>query len=134
MAAPSRNLELMLLRERFAICRLAPDAATPSWATGEIFCSITRTAEELSVIVDESRVPLGVKSQPGWRILQVRGPFGFSEIGVLASLTGPLAAREISIFTISTFDTDYLLVPEKQLAAAIAALEQARHTVHRSHN
>lgn len=133
MTAPAHSQELKLFRERFAICRLASDAAAPSWAASEIFCSITRTTEELSVIVEESRVPAGVTSRPGWRVLQVRGPLAFSELGVLASLTGPLAAKEISIFTISTFDTDYLLVSEKQLAAAIAALEQAGHTIHRSH-
>ncbi len=130
----ARSLELTLLRERFAVCRLAPDATTPSWAAGDNFYSITRTAEELSVVVEESCVPAGVTSQPGWRVLQVRGPFAFSEIGVLASLTGPLAAKEVSVFLISTFDTDYLLVSEKQLADAIAALEQAGHAIHRSHN
>ncbi len=130
----TRSLELTLLRERFAVCRLAPDARTPSWAPGDNFYSITRSAEELSVVAEESCVPAGVTSQPGWRVLQVRGPFAFSEIGVLASLTQPLATKEISLFVISTFDTDYLFVLEKQLANAIAALEQAGHTIHRSHD
>lgn len=130
----ARSLELTLLRERFAVCRLAPDSGTPSWAAGDRFYSITRTAEELSVVVEESRVPAGVTSQPGWRVLQVQGPFAFSEIGVLASLTGPLAAKEISLFAISTFDTDYLLVLEKQIADAIAALEQAGHKILRSND
>ncbi len=130
----ARSLELTLLRERFAVCRLAPDATTPLWAAGGNFYSVTRTAEELSVIVEESRLPTGVTSQPGWRVFQVRGLFAFSEIGVLASLTGPLAAKDVGVFVISTFDTDYLLVSEKQLANAITALEQAGHTIHRSHN
>ena len=130
----ARSLELTLLRERFAVCRLAPDATTPLWAAEGAFYSITRTPEELSVVVEESRVPAGVTSQPGWRVFRVRGPFAFSEIGVLASLTEPLAAKEVSVFVISTFDTDYLFVFEKQLADAIAALEQAGHTIHRSHN
>ena len=134
MTVASRRLELALLQERFAVCRLAPDAAIPSWATGGSFCSITRTAEELSVVVEESRVPDGVTSQQGWRGFQVQGPFAFSEVGVLASLTGPLAAKEISLFAISTFDTDYLLVSEKKRAAAIAPLERAGHTIHRSHS
>ena len=129
----ARKLELTLLRERFAVCRLAPDATTPSWAAGDTFHSVTRTARELSAVVEESRVPAGVTSQTGWRVLQVRGPFAFSEIGVLASLTGPLAAKEVSVFVISTFDTDYLLVFEEQIAHAIVALEQAGHTIHRSH-
>jgi hypothetical protein len=131
---PARSLELTLLRERFAVCRLASDATPPSWAAGDTFYSITRSTKELSVVVEESRVPAGVTSQPGWRVLQVQGPFAFSEIGVLASLTGPLAAKEISVFVISTFDTDYLFVFEKQLAESVAALEQAGHTIHRSHN
>ncbi|SRR5712692_654789 len=130
----ARSLELTLLRERFAVYRLAPDAAAPSWVAGDNFYSITRTAEELSVVVEESRIPAGVTSQLGWRVFQVRGPFAFSEIGVLTSLTGPLAAKEVSVFVISTFDTDYLLVFEEQLAHAIAALEQAGHTIHRSHS
>jgi hypothetical protein len=134
MTVASRRLELTLLQERFAVCRLAPDAAIPSWATGGSFCSITRTAEELSILVEESRVPDGVTSQPNWRGFQARGPFAFSEVGVLASLTGPLAAKEISLFVISTFDTDYLLVSGKKLAAAIAALEHAGHAIHRSHS
>jgi uncharacterized protein len=132
--AAARSLELTLLRERFAVCRLAPAATTPSWADGGAFHSITRTAEELSVVAEESRVPAGVTSQAGWRVFQVRGPFAFSEIGVLASLTGPFAAKAVSVFVISTFDTDYLLVFEEQLADAIAALEQAGHTIHRSYN
>jgi uncharacterized protein len=130
----SRNLELTLLRERFAVCRLAPHATTPSWAAGDTFYSITRTAEELSVVVEESRVPADVTSQAGWRALRVRGPFTFSETGVLASLTEPLAAKKISLFAISTFDTDYLLLFEKQLADAIATLEHAGHMIHRSHS
>jgi uncharacterized protein len=134
MTTAYRSPGLTLFRERLTICRLAPNTTTPLWAAGEVFCSITRTAKEVSVVVEESRVPAGVTSQLGWRVLEIRGPIAFSEIGVLASLTGPLATKEISIFTISTFDTDYLLVPEKQLAAAIAALEQAGHTIHRSHH
>jgi len=77
-------------------------------------------------------VPPEVRSQVGWRVLKVHGPFVLSEIGVLASLAAPLAEAEISLFAVSTFDTDYLLVASETLAAAIAALERAAHTVHRS--
>lgn len=62
-------------------------------------------------------------------MLQVNGVFALSEVGVLAALSASLAAAEVSLFVISTFDTDYLLVNEKQLAGAVAALQSAGHRV-----
>ena len=132
MAAVTRHLELTLLLERFAISRLAADAPVPQWATQGPFFSVTRTGDELSVVTELSRVPVGVQSQPGWRVLKVHGPFVLSEIGVLASLAAPLAEAKISLFAVSTFDTDYLLVAAETLSAAINALGKAGHTIHRS--
>ena len=132
MAAATRHLELTLLPERFAISRLAADAPIPQWATQGPFFSVTRTGDELSVVSELSRVPVGVQSQPGWRVLKVHGPFVLSEIGVLASLAAPLAEGKISLFAVSTFDTDYLLVASETLSAATVALERAGHTIYRS--
>jgi len=132
MAAAIRHLELTLLPERFAISRLTADAVVPRWAMQGPFFSVTRTGEELSIVTEFSRVPAGVQSQSGWRILKVHGPFVLSEIGVLAALATPLAEGRVSLFAISTFDTDYLLVASEALPAAIAALEGAGHTIHRS--
>src|SRR5438445_3418554 len=132
MAAAIRHLELSLLPERFAIIRLAADAPIPEWATQGPFFSVTRTGDELSVVTELSRVPPGVHSQPGWRVLKVHGPFVLSEIGVLSALAAPLAEAKISLFAVSTFDTDYLLVASETLSGAIAALELAGHTIHRS--
>jgi uncharacterized protein len=132
MAAATRHLELSLLAERFAISRLAADSPIPEWATQGPFFSVTRTGDELSVVTELSLVPVGVQSQPGWRVLKVHGPFVLSEIGVLAALATPLADAKISLFAVSTFDTDYLLVASKALPAAIAALERAGHSIHRS--
>ena len=132
MPATTRRLELTLLPQRFAISRLAADAPIPEWATQDPFFSITRTGDELSVVSELSRVAVDVQSQPGWRVLKVHGPFVFSEIGVLSALATPLAEAKISLFAISTFDTDYLLVASETLSAAITALERAGHTIHRS--
>ena len=132
MALSSRHLELTLLPERYAISRLAADAPIPAWATQGPFFSVTRTGEELSIVSELSCVPVGVASQAGWRVLKVHGPFVLSEIGVLSSLAAPLADAKISLFAVSTFDTDYLLVSATSLSGAIAALEDAGHTVHRS--
>ena len=132
MAASTRQLELTLLPDRFAVSRLAADAPIPGWATQGAFFSVTRTCDELSVVCELSRVPVGVQSQSGWRVFKVHGPFVLSEIGVLSALAAPLAAAEISLFAVSTFDTDYLLVASETLLAAVAALERAGHTVNRS--
>jgi hypothetical protein len=132
MAAATRRLELTLLAERFAISRLAADAPVPDWATQGPFFSVTRTGDELSIVSELSHVPVGVQSQPGWRVLKVHGPFVLSEIGVLSALAAPLAEAKISLFAVSTFDTDYLLVAAETLSAAITALGRAGHTIHRS--
>jgi len=132
MAAASRCFELTLLTERFAISRLAADSPIPDWATRGPFFSVTRTGDELSVVTEISQVPVGVHSQPGWRVLKVHGPFVLSEVGVLSALAAPLAAAKISLFAVSTFDTDYLLVAAEALSAAISALTRAGHTIHRS--
>ena len=132
MAPSPRHLELTLLPERYAISRLAADAPIPAWATEGPFFSVTRTGEELSIVSELSRVPVGVASQPGWRVLKVQGPFVLSEIGVLSALAAPLADAKISLFAVSTFDTDYLLVAAASLSGAIAALESVGHIVHRS--
>jgi uncharacterized protein len=127
-----RRFQLTLLPETLAIVGLPPDADLPAWATEGSFFSITRTKDELSIVVEESRVPANVQFQGGWRAIKVRGPFVLTEVGVLASLAGPLAAARVSLFVISTFDTDYLLVASENLPGAMAALERAGHTFLRS--
>lgn len=132
MTASSRSLELSCLPQRFAVVRMAADAAIPSWATqGKFFC-VARTADELSIVLEESLVPAGEKSQAGWRNFKLHGPIAFTETGVLSSLLTPLADAKIGVFAISTFDTDYLLVAAENLAAAIATLEQSGHKILRS--
>ncbi|MFI5059402.1 MAG: ACT domain-containing protein [Candidatus Acidiferrales bacterium] len=132
MTIAIRQLELSLLPERFAISRLASNAPFPDWVTQGAFYSVTRTSDELSIVAEESSVPAGTLSETGWRVLKVQGPFVLSEVGVLASLASPLAAARVSLFVVSTFDTDYLLVTQEQLASAIAALDRAGHLIHRS--
>ena len=109
--------------------RLAAEAPLPPWATQGGFFSVTRTSDELSVVCLADQVPRGVSAETGWRALKVKGPFALSEIGVLACLAAPLAKAKVSLLAISTFDTDYLLVSEKQLHAAIAALRTAGHRI-----
>jgi hypothetical protein len=132
MTLSLRRLQLSLLPESYAIVGLSPLADLPNWAMQGRFFSITRTPEELSIVVEESRVPEGIQSQGGWRVIEVHGPFVLSEVGVLAALAGPLAAARISLFVVSTFDTDYLLVSSENLDAAVSVLERAGHSFRKS--
>jgi hypothetical protein len=130
MPAAKRSLELSLLAETFTICQLAPDAAVPEWARPGQFFSITRTSEELSIIAESALVPEKLRTEASWRVMKVHGPFNFSEVGVLAALVQPLAAAGVSVFAVSTFHTDYLLVQCSQLREAVTGLRNASHTVH----
>jgi len=112
--------------DSFAILRLPADAEVPPWASAA-FSSVTRTVDELSVVVPESRLPESSQAEGEWRLLQVDGPLDLSQVGILASLASPLAAAGISIFALSTFDTDYVMVRDADLERAVAALEAAGH-------
>jgi len=114
--------KLQLLPDVYAVCRLDGNAPVPDWATASPFSSVTHTAAELSVVCPDARVPAGVKKEGGWKVLMVEGPLGFALTGVLASLADPLAREGISIFALSTYDTDYLLVKEAQLAHSLHVL------------
>jgi len=129
MSAPSRLLTLSLLRGRYAVVRLAPDAEVPAWATQGEFFSITRTREELSILCLTNSIPSADRPLADWRVLKVHGPFQFDELGVIENLASPLAAAAVGIFVISTFDTDYLLVQCKDIRKAIATLQSDGHTI-----
>ena len=123
-------MKLAVLPGRFAVARLEPAAPIPAWATQGALWSVTRTAEELSVVCAAADVPDGVTAERGWRALRVVGRLDFALTGVLASLAVPLAAAGVSIFAVSTYDTDYLLVPESRLTEAVSSLCAAGHEVH----
>ena len=111
----------------YAVCRLSPDAAVPGWASGP-FVNITFTDDELAIICPEAQVPAGIRAERDWRVLKLVGPFPFTATGVLASLAAPLARAGISLLSIATYDTDFLLVKQDVLEDAIAVLVAAGHT------
>jgi hypothetical protein len=116
---------LVILPERLAVCRLLADAAPPDWARPGDLLALVRIGDELSIVCTERYVPPEVRAERGWRAIQVQGPLEFSMIGVLASIAVPLARAGISIFVLSTFDTDFILVKEDALDRAASALTQA---------
>jgi hypothetical protein len=123
-------LTLEILPGAYAVCRLAPDAAVPGWAGSSVdFVATTRTRAELSVVCAEGLVPAGTKAEAGMRILKVAGTLDFSLTGILASLAVPLAQAKVSLFAVSTYDTDYVLVPAAKLEEALGALRAAGHHV-----
>jgi hypothetical protein len=132
--ATRRTFALSVLPKFFAVCKLAAGSAVPEWATRGEFFSITSTNEELSIIAEKELIPEDLREEASakaaWRVLKVHGPFEWSAVGVLAALVSPLAEAGVSVFTISTFDTDYLLVRREQLQAAEAALRRAGHKIH----
>lgn len=124
-----RRLVLSVLPGRLAVCRLAADAPIPEWAHSGAFVSVTRAADELSLVCSENSVPDSVLAVRGWRALKVAGPLDFALAGVLAALVVPLAEAGVSVFALSTYDTDYVLLREADLPHAMTALEHAGHRV-----
>ena len=122
-------MKLCLLPNNFSVCRLSPTESLPIWATEGSFFSITKTDDELSVVCNQRNVPDSVKAEGGWRALQVEGPLDFALTGILASIAKPLADAKVSLFAISTFDTDYVLVKEQTLERATHALRAAGFTI-----
>jgi hypothetical protein len=121
-------LQFRVTPYRLTVCRLPAEAPVPAWAYASAWHSITRTPEELSIVCEESAVEEGIRHQKGWRALMLEGPFDFGLTGILASVLQPLAVAKVPIFAVSTFDTDWVLVPEEKLEAAVQTLRAAGHT------
>jgi hypothetical protein len=125
-------MRLVLLPDLFAIYRLDPKASLPAWAIAgsSSLVSVTRTANEFSIVCAQENAPEeDVRCERDWRCLMVEGPLDFSLAGVLSALLAPLAEAGVSIFALSTFDTDYLLVRAAQLDLAVETLSAAGHPV-----
>ena len=128
MTATRRDLRLAVLDDRLAVCRLdVPDAPPETMPDG--FYSVTRTADELSVVCAEEHAPEEARCEGGWRALKLEGPFEFTEVGVLLSVAAPLAEAGVGIFAVSTFETDYVLVKDEQTENALSALRARGHKI-----
>lgn len=123
------SLTLQLIPGEFAVCRLPATAPVPAWAGSAVFSSVTRTADELSIMCPAAQVPAGVQHEAGWRLLKLQGPFAFTETGILAAVLAPLAAAKIGILATATFDTDYVLVKAARFEEACGVIKAAGHAV-----
>lgn len=118
-------LTMSVLAGNFGVCRLDSGSGIPEWALESDFFSITRTSDELSIVCPEVNVPENVICERGWKGLKVEGFLDFGLTGILAGISAVLAGKEVSIFAVSTYDTDYILVKGKDLETAVEALEEA---------
>jgi hypothetical protein len=124
------ELSLSVLTDSYGVVKLAPAAGIPEWALRGEISSVTRTNHELSIVCRQDLIPADVSATRDFTAVKVHGPLAFSEVGVLDSLAHPLAKAGISIFVLSTFDTDYILVSRVDLAKACSVISGAGHEVH----
>lgn len=124
-----KKLTMRLFKERVGVCRLNKDESIPVWVHNSQFYSITKTSDELSVVCCQESIPSSIKCEKDWRILKVEGTLDFSLIGILSSISAILAQKEISIFAVSTYDTDYILVKEKDIEKAVDALSNEQYEI-----
>jgi len=123
-------MNLTILDTLFSIVKLPPTEEVPSWASSGELLSITRTNDELSIVCPASNIPHDAPTdiEHNWKCIMVEGVLDFGLTGILSSLARPLAENEISIFAISTYNTDYILMKAHFLAKAKLVLQNAGHT------
>lgn len=117
-----KKFTLSILPEKLGVCHFAAKSAIPDWAKDVNFCSITRTQDELSIICPQEKIPAGVLSEKDWRAFKLNGPIDLYSVGVIASLSKPLADARISILEVSTYETEHVLVENKNLEKAAKIL------------
>ncbi len=123
-------MHLTRFPETYAVSRAAPDAKVPAGVLDTpSFVTVSRTADELSVVAPEAAITGMEIVEGGWALFKLHGPFAFDQVGVVAGLSRPLAAANIGIFVISTYDTDYILVKSQDAAASAALWREQGHEV-----
>jgi uncharacterized protein len=125
--AERQRLKFSPVKGSYAIVKLAPDAAVPDWVARGEFTSVSRTAEELSIVCPAENLPAEANSSHRWVCWKLVGPFPFSQTGVLLSFIEPLSTNGVPIFAISTYDTDYVLIQEEFAGTALNLLQAAGH-------
>jgi len=124
------KLSLTLLKDTFTIHRLSPNAEIPAGALNNSVFAVTRTGNELSLVLPDSVEIESDKPDSAWACFKVEGPLEFNLVGVLAGISSALAEAGVPIFALSTFDTDYVLVKREQVRTARDALTSAGYLVH----
>lgn len=118
------KITLQVLKDKLAVCQLEPNTAMPNWVrfVSDEFISITQTPEELSIVCNQNLVPSDIKAEKNWRLIRIKGQMDFSLVGILKQVIAPLSENEISIYSISTYDTDYILIKDENFERAVQIL------------
>ena len=122
------KLRLRVMPQVYAICSFPPDAILPDWAHCSSILSITKTPKEITLVCEEDHVPGECQKSENFKCIKVEGSFDLDAVGVLASIAGPLAQNRISLYVISTYDTDYVLIHAKNIDKAVSCLDKLGHT------
>lgn len=126
------SLTLKVTDWELSVCKLAA-APSSSIFDDSVFCALVRTPEELSLVC-ETRLTAHIsasREEKNWRCFKVEGVLDFALTGILAGISEALAAANISIFALSSFDTDYIMVKAARLDDAVAALREAGYKIER---
>jgi hypothetical protein len=123
------NFTIKILKDHYSVVQLPPDDPFPSWVNDDDFLAIVKTSDELSVVSNTKSVPEGGRSEHGWRVLGIADVLDFTLVGVFSDISLLLAGVGVSIFVISTYNTDYFLVKHDQLNKALDTLRKAGHRI-----
>ena len=115
-------MNLKVLKSRYQIVKLKPDDKLPQNIFDREFYSVTGTEHELSIVTSENVTVQSESIENGWKIIKIEGVLDFGLTGILSKISAVLAHNNISIFVVSTYNTDYILVKERFLDKAIAVL------------
>lgn len=129
MSEIEKKLTLKILKNRYSVCRLNKNDEIPKWIFQEEFFSITRTDDELSIVCLQDKIKEDIKCEKDWKVLKIEGPLDFSLVGILSRISTLMANNDISIFAISTYDTDYILIKEESIKRAIEVLENNNYNI-----
>ena len=121
-------LTLRLMPWKLSVIKL-PSGETYDWVKQSHFFNITQTLDELSAVCETDRVPDHLAQEQGWRILKIEAILDFNLVGIMAKISGTLAEANISIFTISTYNTDYIMIKQEQVDRALASLRENDYNV-----
>lgn len=122
------KLKLKILDGLYAVCQVGENFKDFDLENKDFF-SITKTEDEVSVVILQDKIKAEIKAEKDWKILKIEGILDFSLIGILSKISSILAKNQISVFVISTFNTDYILIKEEKIEEAISILTQEEYEV-----
>lgn len=120
-----QQLSMILLPGEYSLCRLSSNESIPSWVFASAFYTISKSADELSIIAESGFVPADIKAEGGWRILKIEQTLDLALTGITAKFSTALAEVGVNLCVIATYDTDYIMVKQEKLDIAIHALQKA---------